>query len=149
MQEGSLRCDANINLKIHADDGQLVPTPIVEIKNLNSFSNVEAACEYEIKRQIKAWKETGISMNDPVHGGKITVGWNPSANKNRGGTFEQRGKEEAADYRYFPDPDLVPVTVKEERVEEVRENLVEFSCGQTRAISNYVSTFPIRCQRDH
>ena len=135
MQEGSLRCDANVNLHIENDDGQRVATPITEIKNLNSFRNVEAAIEHEAKRQYDNW-ESGQSP--PVAPGgtppKETRGWDPD----RGVTTAQRGKEEASDYRYFPDPDLAPVTLSEEFVQELRDDLCEFPADRrARFIAAY------------
>ncbi len=118
MQEGSLRCDANINLHIH-QDGKNIPTPIVEVKNLNSFRGVEMAIDYEIGRQLKEWESTGKKLGEVA---KETRGWDAD----RQMTFAQRGKEEASDYRYFPDPDLVPVTVSEEFLEEIRNDTCEF-----------------------
>lgn len=119
MQEGSLRCDANVNL--HLGDGESkIATPIVEVKNLNSFRAVEAAIEFEARRQRKIFDETGRKLGDPGVM-KETRGWDA----NRNATFGQRGKEEASDYRYFPDPDLVPVTVTAERIEEIRAALPE------------------------
>lgn len=122
MQEGSLRCDANVNLHIHAD-GAKIPTPIVEIKNLNSFRGVEAALEHVIGRQVEAWNETGHRLGDVP---KETWGWDAE----RGVSFAQRGKEEASDYRYFPDPDLVPVTVTDERIEEIQKSLCELPAAR-------------------
>lgn len=119
MQEGSLRCDANVNIHVHSDDGKRIPTPLVEIKNLNSFRGVELAIEYEAKRQFAEWKKTGKTFGEVA---KETRGWDAE----RGVTFGQRGKEEASDYRYFPDPDLLPVRVSEELLEEVRASLCEF-----------------------
>lgn len=118
MQEGSLRCDANVNLHIHQENGDAIPTPIVEIKNLNSFRGVEQAIEFEVKRQWEEWQKTGLSMKDVP---KETRGWDAD----RGITLEQRGKEEAADYRYFPDPDLAPVTVTDAERESVQKKLCE------------------------
>src|SRR5262245_51229123 len=106
MQEGSLRCDANVNLHVTGADGKTVATPIVEIKNLNTFRGVEAAVEFELARQRDEFEKTGRKLGDwGVE--KETRGWDAE----RGVTFAQRGKEEASDYRYFPDPDLAPVTV--------------------------------------
>lgn len=119
MQEGSLRCDANVNLHIKTDDGHIAETPIVEIKNLNSFRGVEAAIDYEATRQFEEWKQTGRVKGDVF---KQTRGWNAD----RGVTFAQREKEEEADYRYFPDPDLVPVTVEDDWLDERRSELCEF-----------------------
>ncbi len=125
MQEGSLRCDANVNLHVHTDDGQQIATPIVEVKNLNSFRGVEQAIEYEVARQFKEWKETGQRLGDVS---KQTRGWDA----NRGVTFAQRGKEEASDYRYFPDPDLAPVTVSDAFLEEVIAQLCELPAARRR-----------------
>ncbi len=119
MQEGSLRCDANVNLHVRADSGETIATPIVEIKNMNSIRGVEAAIQYEVERQYQHWRKTGEKLGDVP---KQTRGWNAD----RGTTFAQRGKEEASDYRYFPDPDLVPVTVSEALLTEIREELLEF-----------------------
>ncbi len=136
MQEGSLRCDANINLHVHKPDGHRLATPIVEIKNLNSFRNVEIALEYEVQRQWDEWQETENTIDDVP---KQTRGFDAG----RGITYALRGKEEASDYRYFPDPDLVPVTLSEADVERVRQTLCEFPADRRRRfrvaylLSNY------------
>ncbi|MBM79269.1 MAG: Asp-tRNA(Asn)/Glu-tRNA(Gln) amidotransferase GatCAB subunit B [Planctomycetaceae bacterium] len=118
MQEGSLRCDANVNLHIETDDGEKIATPIVEIKNLNSFRGVEAAIEYEESRQLREWEKTGHTIKTLE---KRTFGWD--ANKNV--TFPQREKEEASDYRYIPDPDLIPVTMTDADIDAVRSEMCE------------------------
>ncbi len=118
MQEGSLRVDANVNLHIPLADGHLAKTPIVEIKNMNSFRAVERALAYEAERQYEVWKETGKVLGDFP---KQTRGWDDAANVTRA----QRHKEDSSDYRYFPEPDLVPVLVTEEEVAAVREALGE------------------------
>ncbi|MBX3441159.1 MAG: Asp-tRNA(Asn)/Glu-tRNA(Gln) amidotransferase subunit GatB [Planctomyces sp.] len=120
MQEGSLRCDANVNVRLALDDGGTATTPIVEIKNLNTFSGVEAAIEHELARQIAEFQRTGRRFGDPG-AEKETRGWSAERNE----TFAQRGKEEASDYRYFPDPDLAPVTVAAEEVARIQERLCE------------------------
>ena len=117
MQEGSLRIDANVNLHIHAPQGKIA-TPIVEIKNLNSFRFLERALAYEAQRQYAAWQETGKTIKDAP---KQTRGWDDP----KGITFAQREKEESSDYRYFPDPDLVPVITPRADVEKVRGGLIE------------------------
>jgi aspartyl-tRNA(Asn)/glutamyl-tRNA(Gln) amidotransferase subunit B len=117
MQEGSLRVDANVNLHVHTPEGN-VATPIVEIKNMNSFRAVERALDYEAKRQWDVWQETGQHLGDAP---KQTRGWDDVAGVTRG----QRSKEESSDYRYFPDPDLVPVMVTAGEVTTVRESLGE------------------------
>ncbi|MCH2115228.1 MAG: Asp-tRNA(Asn)/Glu-tRNA(Gln) amidotransferase subunit GatB [Pirellulales bacterium] len=117
MQEGSLRVDANVNLHLETPVGH-VATPIVEIKNMNSFRAVQQALDYEAKRQYRVWQETGQKLGDSP---KQTRGWDDATGK----TMAQRSKEESSDYRYFPDPDLVPVRTTAERVEEVRAALGE------------------------
>jgi aspartyl-tRNA(Asn)/glutamyl-tRNA(Gln) amidotransferase subunit B len=117
MQEGSLRVDANVNLHIGRPEAE-VATPIVEIKNMNSFRAVERALDYEAERQWREWQETGRKLGDAP---KQTRGWDDAAGVTRG----QRSKEESSDYRYFPDPDLAPVTVSRKQVEEIRTGLGE------------------------
>jgi len=118
MQEGSLRVDANVNLHLAGENGEKIATPIVEIKNMNSFRAVERALAYESQRQYEVWQETGKRLGDVP---KQTRGWDDTANVTHG----QRHKEESSDYRYFPDPDLVPVTVAAEEVERIRAELGE------------------------
>ena len=118
MQEGSLRVDANVNLHVNMPDGHVIPTPIVEIKNMNSFRAVERALAYEAERQYEVFKETGQRLGQVP---KQTRGWDDAANVTRG----QRHKEESSDYRYFPDPDLVPVTLTDDEIEAVRNSLGE------------------------
>jgi aspartyl-tRNA(Asn)/glutamyl-tRNA(Gln) amidotransferase subunit B len=99
MEKGHLRCDANISLH---PVGEEKLYPKTEIKNLNSFRSVEKALEYEISRQSKLWMEGNIPMD------LTTRGWNEA----KGMTEEQRTKEEAHDYRYFPEPDIPPIHFK-------------------------------------
>jgi aspartyl-tRNA(Asn)/glutamyl-tRNA(Gln) amidotransferase subunit B len=117
MQEGSLRVDGNVNLHIDSNKG-MVATPIVEIKNMNSFRAVERALDYEAQRQFDVWQETGQKLGDVP---KQTRGWDDTAGVTRG----QRHKEESSDYRYFPDPDLVPVKIAPAEVDAVRQGLGE------------------------
>ncbi len=117
MQEGSLRVDANVNLHISTADG-IVPTPIVEVKNMNSFRAVERALAFESERQLGSWRERGQRLGDVP---KQTRGWDDQAQVTRA----QRSKEESSDYRYFPDPDLVPVRITREQVESARLGLGE------------------------
>ncbi len=117
MQEGSLRVDANVNLHIDTPQGKIA-TPIVEIKNMNSFRAVERALEYEAERQWQEWQETHRKLGDAP---KQTRGWDDVAGITRG----QRSKEESSDYRYFPDPDLAPVTVGPREAEAIRQSLGE------------------------
>lgn len=127
MQEGSLRVDANVNLHVPTQDGS-VPTPIVEIKNMNSFRAVERALDYEAARQYQQWQETRQTLGNAP---KQTRGWDEPAGVTRG----QRSKEESSDYRYFPDPDLVPVTVTPDELEELRDSLGELPAALGRRLT--------------
>ncbi|TVQ32119.1 MAG: Asp-tRNA(Asn)/Glu-tRNA(Gln) amidotransferase subunit GatB [Phycisphaeraceae bacterium] len=118
MQKGHMRFEPNINTIITLDDGHIVKTPIVEIKNLNSFRSLRGAIEYEFKEQPERWKKDGKEMGP---GAKSTRGWDDVKLV----TLMQREKEDAHDYRYFPDPDLIPVQVSREWKEKVRERLPE------------------------
>ncbi len=117
MQEGSLRVDANVNLHVESDEGTIA-TPIVEIKNMNSFRAVERALDYEAQRQWRVWQETKQRIGEAP---KQTRGWDDASGVTRG----QRSKEDSSDYRYFPDPDLVPVLATTEQVDAVRVSLPE------------------------
>jgi len=111
MEEGSLRCDANISIR---PEGQKEFGTKTEIKNMNSFKNVQKAIEYEIKRQKQAVSEGGIIQQE-------TRLWNPDKSI----TISMRSKEEAHDYRYFPDPDLIPVVVSNDWVKDIQSSLAE------------------------
>jgi aspartyl-tRNA(Asn)/glutamyl-tRNA(Gln) amidotransferase subunit B len=111
MEEGSLRCDANISLRPVGSEGLGVKT---ELKNMNSFRFVQRALEYEIKRQRAILEQGGTIVQE-------TRLWD----SNKGVTHGMRGKEEAHDYRYFPDPDLVPVVVDVDWIEKARQKLPE------------------------
>lgn len=118
MEKGHMRFDINVNLEVQKEDGSKSYTPIVEVKNLNSFKALVKAIEYEIERQKTAFEETGIEKNDT---NKVTRLWND----NKGITAEMRSKEGAADYRYFPDPDIIPVVIDDEWIENIRKTLPE------------------------
>jgi aspartyl-tRNA(Asn)/glutamyl-tRNA(Gln) amidotransferase subunit B len=116
MDEGSFRCEPNLSLR---PLGQKEFGTKVELKNINSFKFVKDAIEYEIKRQTKVLNE----------GGKInqeTRLWN----LDRGETVVMRSKEEAHDYRYFPDPDLVPLKLEKEWIERFRDGMPELPAGK-------------------
>lgn len=130
MQEGSLRCDANVNVQIQVGD-QVVATPIVEIKNLNSFRSVERAINYEAERQYAKWKQDGLTIGQAD---KETRGWV----EDEGVTKSQRTKETAADYRYFPEPDLVPVVVDDAWLDRIRGEIGELP-GVRR--QRFITTF--------
>jgi aspartyl-tRNA(Asn)/glutamyl-tRNA(Gln) amidotransferase subunit B len=114
MQEGSLRCDANVNVHV-PQSGGFAATPIVEVKNLNSFRAVERATKFEAQRQYEQFRADGKKLGDQGVS-KATAGWD----EHRGVTVVQRRKEEAADYRYFPEPDLVPVLVDDAWLKRTR-----------------------------
>ncbi|MBU6413886.1 MAG: Asp-tRNA(Asn)/Glu-tRNA(Gln) amidotransferase subunit GatB [Planctomycetes bacterium] len=125
MQRGHMRFEPNINCILTLSDGTTVATPVVEVKNLNSFRSVRGAIEFELADQPRRWQEDGKVMG---RGMKITRGWDDKANR----TFIQREKEDAHDYRYFPDPDLLPLTIEREWVSEVRLRLTESPLNRTR-----------------
>ncbi|QEQ57565.1 Asp-tRNA(Asn)/Glu-tRNA(Gln) amidotransferase subunit GatB [Chlorobium phaeovibrioides] len=112
MEEGSLRCDANVSLRLYGDEEYGTRT---EIKNMNSFKNVEKAIEYEAERHRQILEAGGTISQE-------TRLWDAD----KGETRSMRGKEFAHDYRYFPDPDLVPILVDEEMLERIRLELPEF-----------------------
>jgi aspartyl-tRNA(Asn)/glutamyl-tRNA(Gln) amidotransferase subunit B len=134
MQEGSLRVDANINLHIDTPQGKIA-TPIVEVKNMNSFRAVERALAYEAQRQYKVWQETGHKLGDVP---KSTRGWDEAAQITR----EQRSKEESSDYRYFPEPDLAPVAVTDEEIERIRDTLGELPAQLRARLENTYGITP-------
>ena len=111
MEEGSLRCDANVSIR---PGGQKEFGTRAEIKNINSFRFVEKAIEYEIKRQIRVIEDGGKVIQE-------TRLWD----SDKGITVSMRSKEEAHDYRYFPEPDLVPITVEQSVIDEIRSGLPE------------------------
>jgi len=110
MQEGSFRCDVNVSIR---PKGQEAFGTRVEIKNINSFRFVAAAIAYEVQRQTEAY-EDGVYEQEVNQETRL---WNVD----QGVTKSMRGKEEAADYRYFPDPDLRPLIVTEEMIEEAKK----------------------------
>jgi aspartyl-tRNA(Asn)/glutamyl-tRNA(Gln) amidotransferase subunit B len=116
LERGQMRFEPNINCRLTLENGTTVATPIVEIKNLNSFRSVKAAIEHELAEQPGRWQQDGRVMGP---GTKTTRGWDDT----RGVTFIQRDKEDAHDYRYFPDPDLPPVHVDEAWIERLRATL--------------------------
>ena len=111
MEEGSFRCDANVSVMLKGSD---TFGTRAEIKNVNSFRFVKQAIEYEIERQIELVEEGGTVIQE-------TRLFDP----NSGVTRSMRSKEEAHDYRYFPDPDLVPIIISDDWVEEVQASLPE------------------------
>ncbi|OIS98922.1 glutamyl-trna(gln) amidotransferase subunit b, chloroplasticmitochondrial [Nicotiana attenuata] len=124
MQEGSLRCDVNISVR---PIGQLEFGTKVEIKNLNSFSSVSRAIDYEISRQVLLHSQGQV--DEIVQETRL---WEEGAQK----TVTMRKKEGLADYRYFPEPDLPGVTLTEEYVDNIRESLPEVPEAKRRRYEN-------------
>ncbi len=118
MEEGSFRCDANVSVR---PLGQRELGTRTELKNMNSFRHVQRAISYEIQRQIGILEEGGSVIQE-------TRLWD----EHRQITFSMRGKEEAHDYRYFPDPDLVPVEIHEQWLEKLRQELPELPAAKRK-----------------
>jgi aspartyl-tRNA(Asn)/glutamyl-tRNA(Gln) amidotransferase subunit B len=111
MEEGSFRCDANISIR---PKGSQTLGTRTEIKNLNSFKHVENALSFEINRQKEILEDGDQVIQE-------TRLWDPVQNK----SFSMRGKEEAHDYRYFPDPDLLPLVIDDDWIDSIRKKLPE------------------------
>lgn len=128
MEEGSLRCDANVSVR---EKGESKFGTKTEIKNLNSFRFVQKALDYEIKRQIEVIKS----------GGKV-IQETRLYDSSKDMTFVMRTKEEAHDYRYFPEPDLLPLVLETKWLENIRKNMIELPHEkQKRFISEYNLNF--------
>lgn len=124
MEEGSLRFDVNISVRLKGEKGFRNK---IEIKNLNSFSYMELAIESEIKRQIRAYTEhKGEDYSQVIS--QSTYRWDPDKKE----TVLMRRKEYADDYRYFPEPDLVPIVLTDAYIEEVRSKLPELPLQRER-----------------
>ncbi len=125
MQKGHMRFEPNVNVAI-SEGGTEIRTPICEIKNLNSFRSVRNAIAYEAQRHMAVWRDDR----------SFVLGKAPNENRgwddDRGTTEFQRAKEAAHDYRYFPDPDLVPVTVTDAMPAEFRARLPELPIARRR-----------------
>ena len=116
MEEGSFRCDANISLR---PQGAATFGTRTELKNLNSFKHVEKALQYEINRQKEVLMDSGLIVQE-------TRLWDPEKNR----TTSMRSKEEARDYRYFPDPDLLPLMVDDDWIKSIKKTLPELPHGK-------------------
>ena len=124
MEEGSFRCDANVSIR---PAGTIPFGTRTELKNLNSFKHVEKAIAYEINRQKDVVLDGGVIVQE-------TLLWNPD----RGQTTSMRSKEEAHDYRYFPDPDLLPLTVDDNWIQQIAQTLPELpDAKRERFVSAY------------
>ncbi len=118
MEEGSLRCDANVSLRRGGEPKLGIKT---ELKNMNSFRSLERALTYEIDRQARVLDTGGTVVQE-------TLLWDES----EGVAIPMRGKEEVHDYRYFPDPDLLPLLIEREWMEEIRRTLPEMADERKR-----------------
>ncbi|HSW46638.1 MAG TPA: Asp-tRNA(Asn)/Glu-tRNA(Gln) amidotransferase subunit GatB [Phycisphaerae bacterium] len=136
MQKGQMRFEPNVNVAITRGDREY-RTPIAEIKNLNSFKAVRGAIAYEIERQVNDW----IADNDYVISKrpKENRGWDDV----RSVTEFQRGKEEAHDYRYFPDPDLVPVEIDDAWLESIRATVGELPLEREKRFQHQYGLTPV------
>jgi aspartyl-tRNA(Asn)/glutamyl-tRNA(Gln) amidotransferase subunit B len=124
MEEGSLRCEPNLSVRIRGSETFGTKT---EIKNLNSFRAVYKGTEFEVDRQI-ALLESGQTVSQE------TRGWNDA----KGQTFSQRSKEGEEEYRYFPEPDLVPLRISDEWIEEIRSSMPELpDAAKNRFMEQY------------
>lgn len=125
MEEGSFRCDANVSVRLKGESKLGTKT---EIKNMNSFKNVEKAIEFEIKRQIEIIEDGGEIIQQ-------TLLWDADRNE----AFPMRSKEEAHDYRYFPEPDLMPVIIDEERLNKIKTEMPELPTEKKKKFSTLYS----------
>lgn len=126
MEEGSLRCDANVSIRPR---GQTTYNTRTEIKNLNSFRHVERALAYEVQRQIEVVESGGQVVQQ-------TRLWDPASLTTR----QMRTKEEAHDYRYFPEPDIPPVVVSEQMLSEIRASMPELPDQRRK---RYIDTYSL------
>lgn len=125
MEEGSLRCDANVSLKLPGDDRLGTK---VEIKNMNSFRAVELALNYEVKRQAEILDRGEKVIQETRH-------WDEETKC----TSSMRGKEEASDYRYFPEPDLPPLVLQDSWIEEIKRSMPELpETRRAKLLNEYV-----------
>jgi aspartyl-tRNA(Asn)/glutamyl-tRNA(Gln) amidotransferase subunit B len=124
MEKGQFRCDANVSLR---RPGEARFGTRTEIKNLNSFRFVEAAIHSEVRRQAEILESGGAIV-------QATMGYEPERDR----TYTMRTKENADDYRYFPDPDLIPLVISAARIEQIRASLPELSAARTaRFVTQY------------
>ncbi|MDA3840668.1 MAG: Asp-tRNA(Asn)/Glu-tRNA(Gln) amidotransferase subunit GatB [Patescibacteria group bacterium] len=141
MEKGQMRCEANVSVQEKGrwkyegnceikTIGEYKLNPKVEVKNINSFKAVEKAIEYEIKRQISAIEDGDELVQE-------TRGWNEKKNE----TVSQRLKETSADYRYFPEPDIPPLSISDEWINEIKKDLLELPFAKKeRFIEQYFFT---------
>jgi len=133
MEKGQMRCEPTVNLeceKAGEQEGEMVYTPLVEIKNINSFKFAQKAIDYEIQRQLEEFEKTG---QEKQSGNKTTRGWDEVKQK----TFLQRTKEEAEDYRYFPEPDIPPFQWTETEIRNSKFEIQKIELPDTK-IKRYI-----------
>lgn len=128
MQEGSLRADVNLSVRPYGQESLGIRT---EMKNINSLRAVQRACEAEAKRQIALLEKGGKVVQE-------TRRWDD----NKGESFSMRGKEEAMDYRYFPEPDLVPIVVDDSWLDEIRNSIPELPLSRKERYINELGIPP-------
>ena len=131
MEEGSFRCDANVSVR---PEGTSALGTKVELKNLNSFKAVEKAIEYEIRRHTETLSDGGRLIQE-------TRLWDPDREETR----SMRTKEFAHDYRYFPDPDLLPVVIDEKWIDEIRTSLPELPAARKARLISQYDILALRC----
>jgi len=137
MEKGDMRLEPNVNLEIE-EGGKLFYTPIVELKNINSFNFAKKAIDYEAKRQFEVFQQTRVVKSE---GNKETRGWDEDKQM----SVPQREKEEASDYRYFPEPDIPPFEFNDAEIKslELRIKKIELPerkkrrFGETYGLSDY------------
>ncbi|MFO0783261.1 MAG: Asp-tRNA(Asn)/Glu-tRNA(Gln) amidotransferase subunit GatB [Phycisphaerales bacterium] len=147
MQKGHMRFEPNINVIMELEDGTTVKTPVVEVKNLNSFKALRGAIDFEETAQVKRWQQDGKVMGP---GAKSTRGWDDVKNV----TVLQREKEDAHDYRYFPEPDLLPVRVDDAWLSAVRAQIPELPLARKQRYATEYGlddkdTSALVAERDH
>ncbi|MGH2565248.1 MAG: Asp-tRNA(Asn)/Glu-tRNA(Gln) amidotransferase subunit GatB, partial [Ginsengibacter sp.] len=128
MEEGSMRCDANVSVRLK---GEKKLGTKVEVKNLNSIRNVKRAIDFEINRLI-----------DIVEKGEQVLQQTRSFDASNGTTFPLRSKEEANDYRYFPEPDLTPFLIADEKIESIKQSLPELPAALEKKFAEQYSLSP-------
>jgi len=124
MEKGSMRLEPNVNLEIE-DEEKLFYTPIVELKNINSFRFAKKAIDFEVERQLGKFQEDHLEKGK---GNKETRGWN----EEKGETVPQREKEEASDYRYFPEPDIPPFQFSETEIKNYELRIMNYELPEEK-----------------
>jgi aspartyl-tRNA(Asn)/glutamyl-tRNA(Gln) amidotransferase subunit B len=134
MEKGQMRCEPTVNLKIE-DDNKEFYTPLVEIKNINSFRFVQKAIDFETNRLFEEFLQTRIEKKA---GNKTTRGWD----EKKGVTVLQRAKEEASDYRYFPEPDIPPIEWTDKDIENFKLKIEKLE-SPDKKIERFVEQYQI------